>query len=88
MRIEAQLEQTCLLATDAHRPISPVTLREREDRNHALIFDYCLYGCISFHPFGQQKAPVDGGPVKGSAKLVVKDPLVECAIPLERTTRS
>ena len=37
MRIEAQLEQTCLLATDAHRPISPVTLREREDRNHALI---------------------------------------------------
>lgn len=42
MRIEAQLEQTCLLATDAHRPISPVTLREREDRNHALVYTAVL----------------------------------------------
>ncbi len=29
----------------------------------------------------QPKAPIDGGPVKGDAKLVVNENLVECAIP-------
>ena len=29
----------------------------------------------------QPRAAVDGGPVKGEAKLVVKDNVVECAIP-------
>ena len=29
----------------------------------------------------QPRAPVDGGPVKGDAKLVVKGNIVECAIP-------
>jgi hypothetical protein len=33
-----------------------------------------------FYP-RQLKAPVDGGPVKGDARLVVKGNLVECAIP-------
>ena len=33
-------------------------------------------------PLGcQPKAPIDGGPVKGDAKLVVKDNVVEGAIP-------
>jgi hypothetical protein len=35
MRIEVQLERTCLLVTDAHKPISPVTsqVRKRKDCN-------------------------------------------------------
>ncbi len=45
---------------------------------------FCLQrpGMMRKHFFPRQpKAPVDGGPVKGEAKLVVKDNLVECAIP-------
>ena len=45
---------------------------------------FCLQrpGMMRKHFFPRQpKAPVDGGPVKGDAKLVVKDNVVECAIP-------
>ena len=39
-------------------------------------------GMMRKHFFPRQpKAPLDGGPVKGTAKLVVKDNIVECAIP-------
>ena len=34
-----------------------------------------------FYP-RQPKAPIDGGPVKGNAKLVIRDNTIECAIPL------
>jgi hypothetical protein len=45
---------------------------------------FCLQrpGMMRKHFFPRQpRAPVDGGPVKGDAKLVVKDNIVECAIP-------
>jgi hypothetical protein len=45
---------------------------------------FCLQrpGMMRKHFFPRQpKAPIDGGPVKGNAKLVVKDNQVECAIP-------
>lgn len=45
---------------------------------------FCLLrpGAPRKHFFPRQpKAPVDGGPVKGQARLVVKDTFVECAIP-------
>jgi hypothetical protein len=45
---------------------------------------FCLQrpGMMRKHFFPRQpRAPIDGGPVKGAAKLVVKDNLVECAIP-------
>ncbi len=45
---------------------------------------FCLQrpGMVRKHFFPRQpKAPVDGGPVKGEARLVVKDNVVECAIP-------
>lgn len=45
---------------------------------------FCLQrpGMMRKHFFPRQpKAPLDGGPVKGEAKLVVKDNIVECAIP-------
>ena len=45
---------------------------------------FCLQrpGMIRKHFFPRQpRAAVDGGPVKGKAKLVVKDNVVECAIP-------
>jgi len=45
---------------------------------------FCLQrpGMMRKHFFPRQpKAPIDGGPVKGDAKLVVKDTGVECAIP-------
>jgi len=45
---------------------------------------FCLQrpGMMRKHFFPRQpKAPLDGGPVKGDAKLVVKDNVVECAIP-------
>lgn len=45
---------------------------------------FCLQrpGMMRKHFFPRQpKAPIDGGPVKGDAKLVVKDNVVECAIP-------
>ena len=45
---------------------------------------FCLQrpGMMRKHFFPRQsKAPRDGGPVKGEAKLAVKDKLVECAIP-------
>ena len=45
---------------------------------------FCLQrpGMMRKHFFPRQpKAPMDGGPVKGEAKLVVKDNVVECAIP-------
>jgi hypothetical protein len=45
---------------------------------------YCLQrpGMIRKHFFPRQpKAATDGGPVKGDAKLMVKDNVVECAIP-------
>ncbi|MBE0536919.1 MAG: hypothetical protein IH624_14740 [Phycisphaerae bacterium] len=45
---------------------------------------FCLHrpGMMRKHFFPRQpKAPIDGGPVKGEAKLVVKDNGVECAIP-------
>jgi hypothetical protein len=45
---------------------------------------FCLQrpGMMRKHFFPRQPmAPVDGGPVKGDAKLVVKDNVVECAIP-------
>ena len=45
---------------------------------------FCLQrpGMMRKHFFPRQpRAAVDGGPVKGDAKLVVKDNVVECAIP-------
>ena len=45
---------------------------------------FCLQrpGMMRKHFFPRQpKAPLDGGPVKGDAKLVVKDNELECAIP-------
>ncbi len=45
---------------------------------------FCLQrpGMMRKHFFPRQpKAPIDGGPVKGEAKLVVKDNVIECAIP-------
>ena len=45
---------------------------------------FCLQrpGMMRKHFFPRQpRAPIDGGPVKGEAKLVVKDTVVECAIP-------
>ncbi len=45
---------------------------------------FCLQrpGMTRKHFFPRQpKAPVDGGPVKGEAKLAVKDNVVECALP-------
>lgn len=45
---------------------------------------FCLQrpGMMRKHFFPRQpRAAVDGGPVKGEAKLVVKDNIVECAIP-------
>lgn len=45
---------------------------------------FCLQrpGMMRKHFFPRQpKAPLDGGPVKGDAKLVVRDTVVECAIP-------
>lgn len=45
---------------------------------------FCLQrpGMMRKHFFPRQpKAKIDGGPVKGGAKLVVKDNIVECAIP-------
>jgi hypothetical protein len=45
---------------------------------------FCLQrpGMMRKHFFPRQpKAPIDGGPVKGAAQLVVKDNVVECAIP-------
>jgi hypothetical protein len=45
---------------------------------------FCLQrpGVMRKHFFPRQpKAPIDGGPVKGEAKLVIKDNEVECAIP-------
>lgn len=45
---------------------------------------FCLQrpGMMRKHFFPRQpQAPIDGGPVKGDAKLVVKDNVVECAIP-------
>lgn len=45
---------------------------------------FCLQrpGMMRKHFFPRQpKAQVDGGPVKGEARLVVRDNLVECAIP-------
>ena len=45
---------------------------------------FCLQrpGMMRKHFFPRQpKAPIDGGPVKGEAKLVVKGNVVECAIP-------
>jgi hypothetical protein len=45
---------------------------------------FCLQkpGMVRKHFFPRQpRAPVDGGPVKGDAKLVVKDNVVECAVP-------
>jgi hypothetical protein len=45
---------------------------------------FCLQrpGMMRKHFFPRQpKAPIDGGPVKGDAKLVVKENVVECAIP-------
>ena len=45
---------------------------------------FCLQrpGMVRKHFFPRQpKAPIDGGPVKGDAKLVVKGNVVECAIP-------
>lgn len=45
---------------------------------------FCLQrpGMVRKHFFPRQpRAAVDGGPVKGDAKLVVKDNVVECAIP-------
>jgi hypothetical protein len=45
---------------------------------------FCLQrpGMMRKHFFPRQPtAPIDGGPVKGDAKLVVKENIVECAIP-------
>ena len=45
---------------------------------------FCLQrpGMMRKHFFPRQpKAPIDGGPVKGEAKLIVQDNVVECAIP-------
>lgn len=45
---------------------------------------FCLQrpGMMRKHFFPRQpKAPVDGGPIKGEAKLVVNNNVVECAIP-------
>ena len=45
---------------------------------------FCLQrpGMMRKHFFPRQpKAPRDGGPVKGAAKLIIKDNVVECAIP-------
>ena len=45
---------------------------------------FCLQrpGMMRKHFFPRQpKAPIDGGPVKGAARLEVKDRCVECAIP-------
>jgi hypothetical protein len=45
---------------------------------------FCLQrpGMMRKHFFPRQlKAPIDGGPVKGDAKLVATDNLLECAIP-------
>lgn len=45
---------------------------------------FCLQrpGMMRKHFFPRQpQAPLDGGPVKGDAKLVVKDNVLECAIP-------
>jgi hypothetical protein len=45
---------------------------------------FCLQrpGMVRKHFFPRQpRAAMDGGPVKGEAKLVVKDNIVECAIP-------
>jgi len=45
---------------------------------------FCLQrpGMMRKHFFPRQpKAPIDGGPVKGDARLAVKDNVVECAIP-------
>ena len=45
---------------------------------------FCLQrpGMMRKHFFPRQpKASIDGGPVKGEAKLVVKDNIVECAMP-------
>jgi hypothetical protein len=45
---------------------------------------FCLQrpGMVRKHFFPRQpRAKIDGGPVKGDAKLVVKDNVVECAIP-------
>ena len=45
---------------------------------------FCLQrpGMMRKHFFPRQpKAPLDGGPVKGEARLVVKDNIVECALP-------
>ncbi|MHB8520338.1 MAG: hypothetical protein ACYDH9_06235 [Limisphaerales bacterium] len=45
---------------------------------------FCLQrpGMVRKHFFPRQpKAAIDGGPVQGGAKLVVKDNVVECAIP-------
>jgi hypothetical protein len=47
---------------------------------------FCLQrpGMVRKHFFPRQpRAAVDGGPVKGEAKLVVKDNVLECAIPWE-----
>jgi hypothetical protein len=45
---------------------------------------FCLQrpGMMRKHFFPRQpKAPIDGGPVKGEAKLVVKNHVLECALP-------
>ncbi len=45
---------------------------------------FCLQrpGMVRKHFFPRQpKAEIDGGPVKGEARLVVKDNIVECALP-------
>ena len=45
---------------------------------------FCLQrpGMMRKHFFPRQpRAPVDGGPVKGDARLVVRDNVVECALP-------
>jgi hypothetical protein len=45
---------------------------------------FCLQrpGMVRKHFFPRQpKAPIDGGPVKGLAKLAVKETTIECAIP-------
>jgi hypothetical protein len=45
---------------------------------------FCLQrpGMMRKHFFPRQpKAPIDGGPVKGEARLAVRDHVVECAIP-------
>ena len=50
---------------------------------------FCLQrpGMMRKHFFPRQpKAPIDGGPVKGDAKLVVKENVVECAIPWSELT--